>query len=47
MSGTFTVVYLPPDIVRIVNTDATPDLEFRHTDNPDKARRVRRVDPRR
>lgn len=47
MQEVWTVAYLPPDIVRIVNRAAPPDIEFRGTDNPDEALRVRRLDPRR
>lgn len=47
MDGGWTVAYLPPDTVRIVNRDAPPDIEFRGTDNLDEALRVRRIDPRR
>ena len=47
MDGDFTVAYLPPDIVRIVNRDAPPDIEFQGTDNAVEARSVRRLDPRR
>ncbi len=47
MDGDWSVAYLPPDVVRIVNREAPPDVEFRGTDNLDEALRVRRVDPRR
>ena len=47
MDGTWTVAYLPPDTVRIVNRDSPPDVEFHGTDNLDEALRVRRIDPRR
>jgi glyoxylase-like metal-dependent hydrolase (beta-lactamase superfamily II) len=43
----WTVAYLPPDLVRIVNRESPPDIEFRGTDNLDEALRVRRIDPRR
>jgi glyoxylase-like metal-dependent hydrolase (beta-lactamase superfamily II) len=45
MDGEFTVAYLPPDTVRIVNREAPPDVEFHGTDNHDEALRVRRLDP--
>lgn len=47
MEGSWTVVYLPPDTVRIVNRESAPDIEFQGTDNLDEALRVRRIDPRR
>ena len=47
MDGAWTVAYLPPDTVRIVNRDSPPDIEFHGTDNLDEALRVRRIDPRR
>ncbi len=47
MDGNWTVAYLPPDLVRIVNRDAPPDIEFRGTNNRDEALRMRRMDPRR
>jgi glyoxylase-like metal-dependent hydrolase (beta-lactamase superfamily II) len=47
MDGEWTVAYLPPDTVRIVNRESPPDIEFQGTDNLDEALRVRRVDPRR
>lgn len=47
MDGGWTVAYLPPDTVRIVNRDSPPDVEFQGTDNLDEALRVRRIDPRR
>lgn len=47
MEGSWTVAYLPPDRVRIVNRDSPPDVEFNDTDNLDEALRVRRIDPRR
>ena len=47
MDGGWTVAYVPPDFVRIVNRESPPDIEFRGADSADEARRVRRVDPRR
>ena len=47
MDGDWMVAYLPPDLVRIVNRDAPPDIEFHATDNPEEAKRIRRIDPRR
>lgn len=47
MANSWSVSYLPPDTVRIVNRSAPPDIEFQGTDNADEARRVRRIDPRR
>lgn len=47
MDGNWTVAYLPPDMVRIVNRDAPPDVEFQGTNTRDEAMRVRRMDPRR
>lgn len=47
MYGEFSVLYLPPDTVRILTGDGEPDVEFRDTDNLDEAKRVRRLDPRR
>lgn len=45
--GDWTIAFLPPDRVRIVNRDQPPDVEFHDTDNADEARRVRRLDPHR
>lgn len=47
MQGDFTVSYLAPDRVRIVNPHAPPDLEFRGTLAAHEAQSVRRLDPRR
>lgn len=47
LEDTWTVAYLPPDIVRIVNRGSPPDIEFQGTDNLAEALRVRRLDPRR
>lgn len=47
MDGNWQVAFLPPDLVRIVNRASPPDVEFHGTANPDEARRIRRIDPRR
>lgn len=47
MESTFTVVYLPPNLVRIVNEGPQPDLEFRGAIVGAEARAVRRLDPKR
>lgn len=47
MTGNFTVNYLPPDSVRIVNRDSPPDIRFRGVDMANEAARHRRIDPRR
>ena len=47
MHGEFSLLYLPPDTVRILTDDDEPDVEFLGTDNLDEAKRVRRLDPRR
>lgn len=47
MEGTFTVAYLSPDRVRLVNALAPPDVEFRGALAADEARALRRIDPRR
>lgn len=47
LDGSWTVAYLPPDRVRIVNRDDPPDIEFHDTDNAAEARSVRRLDPHR
>lgn len=47
MDNEFSVLYLPPDEVRILTGDDEPDIEFRGTANVDEAKRVRRLDPRR
>lgn len=47
LDGSWTVAYFPPDMVRIVNRDDPPDIEFHATDNAAEARSVRRLDPRR
>jgi glyoxylase-like metal-dependent hydrolase (beta-lactamase superfamily II) len=45
MHGSWTVAMLPPDLVRIVNADDPPDIEFHGADSLAEARRVRRIDP--
>lgn len=47
MDGEFSVLYQPPDTVRIVTGEGEPDIEFRGTANSEEARRVRRLDPQR
>lgn len=47
MYGSWTYAALPPDLVRIVNSDDPPDIEFRGTDALAEALRIRRIDPRR
>ncbi|MCO6511359.1 MAG: MBL fold metallo-hydrolase [Aridibacter famidurans] len=47
MESTFTVVYLPPNMVRIVNEGPQPDLEFREAIVGAEAIAVRRLDPKR
>jgi glyoxylase-like metal-dependent hydrolase (beta-lactamase superfamily II) len=47
MDGDWTVAYLPPNTVRIVNRESPPDVEFQNTNNAEEARSVRRIDPRR
>jgi glyoxylase-like metal-dependent hydrolase (beta-lactamase superfamily II) len=47
MHGAWTVAMLPPDLVRIVNADDPPDIEFQGADSLAEARRVRRIDPKR
>ena len=46
VDGAFTLAYLAPDRVRIVNADDPPDVEFRGTTAGDEARSVARLDPR-
>jgi glyoxylase-like metal-dependent hydrolase (beta-lactamase superfamily II) len=45
MTGEFAVSYLPPDIVRIVNRQSPPDVEFRGGSITAEALRYRRIDP--
>ncbi len=47
MTGTFVLTYLPPDLVRIVNADAPPDVDFAGAAIGVEAARYRRIDPRR
>jgi glyoxylase-like metal-dependent hydrolase (beta-lactamase superfamily II) len=47
LHGTWTVAAFPPDLVRIVNADNPPDIEFRGADATGEAARLRRIDPRR
>ena len=47
MAGSWTVAALPPDLVRIVNRDNPPDVEFHGADATGEAARLRRIDPRR
>ncbi len=47
MQSDWTVAYLPPDLVRIVNRTAPPDVEFTGAVIDDEMSRIRRIDPRR
>jgi glyoxylase-like metal-dependent hydrolase (beta-lactamase superfamily II) len=47
MEGGWTVALLPPDLVRIVNTNSPPDVEFQGAHALAGALRARRLDPRR
>ena len=47
LDGSWTVAALPPDLVRIVNADDPPDIEFHGADAANEALRIRRIDPRR
>ena len=47
MDDSFAVAFLPPDLVRIVNRESPPDVEFQGTASLDDALRHRRIDPRR
>lgn len=47
MDGSWSVAYLPPDLVRIVNADSPPDVEFRTPKAAAEAKRTRLLDPRR
>lgn len=47
MLGDWTVAYLPPETVRIVNRETPPDIEFTGAVIDDEMARVRRLDPRR
>ena len=46
MAGGWTVAFIPPDLVRIVNADSPPDVEFRTPKAAGEAARVRMLDPR-
>ena len=45
MSGSFAVSYFPPDLIRIVNRDSPPDVEFPGAEIAFEASRHRRIDP--
>ena len=45
MTGQFTVSYLPPDVIRIVNRESPPDIEFPGAEIAFEAMRHRRIDP--
>lgn len=47
MDGHWTVAFIPPDLVRIVNTGSPPDVEFRTPIAAVEAKRTRLLDPRR
>jgi glyoxylase-like metal-dependent hydrolase (beta-lactamase superfamily II) len=47
MEGSWAVAALPPALVRIVNRDHPPDIEFPGADATSEALRLRRIDPRR
>ena len=47
MEGAWRVAFIPPDLVRIVNADSPPDVEFRTPKSVGEAQRTRRMDPRR
>ena len=47
MEGNWTVAALPPDLVRIVNAEDPPDIEFPGADARKEAQHIRRIDPRR
>jgi glyoxylase-like metal-dependent hydrolase (beta-lactamase superfamily II) len=47
MEDAFTLAYLPPDIVRILDYQPGHDIEFSGTDDREEALRARRADPRR
>ena len=46
MASGWSVAFLPPDLVRIVNRDAPPDIEFDAPGAADEAARTRLLDPR-
>jgi glyoxylase-like metal-dependent hydrolase (beta-lactamase superfamily II) len=45
MTGQFAVSYLPPDVIRIVNRESPPDIEFPGAEIAFEAMRHRRIDP--
>ncbi len=45
MTGSFAVSYFPPDLIRIVNRDSPPDVEFPGAEIAFEALRHRRIDP--
>lgn len=47
MTGSWNVAFIPPDLVRIINRDSPPDVEFRTNKSLGEAARTRRIDPRR
>jgi glyoxylase-like metal-dependent hydrolase (beta-lactamase superfamily II) len=47
VGGDWTVAFVPPDLVRIVNSESPPDVEFRGAPATEEAARYRRIDPRR
>jgi hypothetical protein len=46
MMGSWAVAFIPPDLVRIVNADSPPDVEFRTSKATAEAARTRMLDPR-
>jgi len=47
VAGSWSVAFIPPDLVRIVNRHSPPDVEFRAPHGAGEAARIRRMDPRR
>ena len=47
IEGGWTVAFVPPDLVRIVNRESPPDVEFKGASASEEALRYRRIDPRR
>ena len=47
IEGGWTVAFVPPDLVRIVNRESPPDVEFKGASASEEAERYRRIDPRR
>ena len=45
--NSWAVAYEPPELVRLINRDSPPDVEFRGADHRAGAMRIRRLDPRR